>query len=81
MEHGRALPGGKNRASYEKHSQHKFAGNLAKYKTPMLVIHNDLDFRGVRSSEGIQLFTTLGNARGVAVADSSTSPTRGHWGC
>src|SRR5579884_988148 len=54
-EHG-GPPWGKNRASYEKHSPHRYAANLAKFKTPMLVIHNDLDFR-VPVSEGLQLFT------------------------
>ena len=43
------------RDSYEKHSPHKFAKN---FKTPMLIIHNDRDYR-VPVSEGIQLFTTL----------------------
>jgi dipeptidyl aminopeptidase/acylaminoacyl peptidase len=56
-EHG-GPPWGKNRNSYDKHSPHKFAVNLQKHKTPMLIIHNDLDFR-VPVSEGLQLFTTL----------------------
>ena len=40
-EHG-GPPWGKNRDSYEKHSPHRYAKN---FKTPMLIIHNDLDFR------------------------------------
>ncbi len=74
-EHG-GPPWGKNRASYEKHSPHKFAGNLAKFKTPMLVIHNDLDFR-VPVSEGIQLFTTL-KRQGVE-SRFINFPDEGHW--
>lgn len=74
-EHG-GPPWGKNRASYEKHSPHKFAANLAKYKTPMLVIHNDLDFR-VPVSEGIQLFTTL-KRQGVE-SRFINFPDEGHW--
>jgi dipeptidyl aminopeptidase/acylaminoacyl peptidase len=74
-EHG-GPPWGKNRASYEKHSPHKFAANLAKYKTPMLIIHNDLDFR-VPVSEGIQLFTTL-KRQGVE-SRFINFPDEGHW--
>ncbi len=53
-EHG-GPPWGSNRESYEKHSPHRLAAN---FKTPMLIIHNDLDFR-VPVSEGQQLFTAL----------------------
>lgn len=74
-EHG-GPPWGKNRASYEKHSPHKFAANLSKFKTPMLIIHNDLDFR-VPVSEGIQLFTTL-KRQGVE-ARFINFPDEGHW--
>jgi dipeptidyl aminopeptidase/acylaminoacyl peptidase len=52
-EHG-GTPWGK-RDSYEKHSPHRYAQN---FKTPMLIIHNDNDFR-VPMGEGFQLFTTL----------------------
>jgi dipeptidyl aminopeptidase/acylaminoacyl peptidase len=44
-----------NRDSYEKYSPHRYAQN---FKTPMLIIHNDNDFR-VPMGEGYQLFTTL----------------------
>ncbi len=74
-EHG-GTPWGKNRASYEKHSPHKLAANLGKYKTPMLIIHNDLDFR-VPVSEGIQLFTTL-QRQGVP-SRFINFPDEGHW--
>jgi dipeptidyl aminopeptidase/acylaminoacyl peptidase len=74
-EHG-GPPWGKNRASYEKHSPHKLAANLGKFKTPMLIIHNDLDFR-VPVSEGIQLFTTL-KRQGVE-SRFINFPDEGHW--
>ncbi len=69
-------PWGKNRNSYEKHSPHKFAANLGKFKTPMLIIHNDLDFR-VPVSEGIQLFTTL-QRQGIE-SRFVNFPDEGHW--
>lgn len=74
-EHG-GPPWGKNRASYEKHSPHKQAANLGKFKTPMLIIHNDLDFR-VPVSEGLQLFTTL-QRQGVE-SRMINFPDEGHW--
>lgn len=62
-----------NRDSYEKHSPHKFAKN---FKTPMLVIHNDLDFR-VPVSEGLQLFTTL---QRLGIPSRMVNfPDEGHW--
>ncbi|MCI0682491.1 MAG: S9 family peptidase [Gemmataceae bacterium] len=74
-EHG-GPPWGKNRHSYEKHSPHRFAANLGKFKTPMLIIHNDLDFR-VPVSEGIQVFTTL-QRQGVP-SRFINFPDEGHW--
>jgi dipeptidyl aminopeptidase/acylaminoacyl peptidase len=71
-EHG-GPPWGKNRASYEKHSPHRLAKN---FKTPMLIIHNDLDFR-VPVSEGIQLFTTL-QRLGIP-SRCINFPDEGHW--
>lgn len=47
-----------NPEAYDKFSPHKYAINLLKFKTPMLVIHNELDYR-VPVTEGMQLFTTL----------------------
>jgi dipeptidyl aminopeptidase/acylaminoacyl peptidase len=61
------------RDAYEKHSPHRFAEN---FKTPMLIIHNDLDFR-VPVSEGYQLFTTL-QRLGVP-AKMINFPDEGHW--
>jgi dipeptidyl aminopeptidase/acylaminoacyl peptidase len=74
-EHG-GPPWGKNRHSYEKHSPHRFAANLEKFRTPMLIIHNDLDFR-VPISEGIQVFTTL-QRLGVP-SRFINFPDEGHW--
>jgi dipeptidyl aminopeptidase/acylaminoacyl peptidase len=74
-EHG-GPPWGGNRASYEKHSPHKLAGNLGKFKTPMLVIHNDLDFR-CPIGQGLELFTSL-QRQGVA-SKMINFPDEGHW--
>jgi dipeptidyl aminopeptidase/acylaminoacyl peptidase len=71
FEHGGAP--WKNRESYEKFSPHRFA---EQFKTPMLVIHNDLDFR-VPISEGYQLFTTL-QRLGVP-SKLINFPDEGHW--
>jgi dipeptidyl aminopeptidase/acylaminoacyl peptidase len=70
-EHG-GPPWGK-RESYEKHSPHRFAQH---FKTPMLIIHNDLDFR-VPVSEGFQLFTTL--ERLSVPVKMINFPDEGHW--
>jgi dipeptidyl aminopeptidase/acylaminoacyl peptidase len=61
------------RDSYEKHSPHRFAKN---FKTPMLIIHNDLDFR-VPVAEGLQLFSTL-QRLGVP-SKMINFPDEGHW--
>jgi dipeptidyl aminopeptidase/acylaminoacyl peptidase len=74
-EHG-GPPWGPNRHSYEKHSPHRLAANLQKYRTPMLIIHNDLDFR-VPVSEGIQVFTTL-QRLGIP-SRFINFPDEGHW--
>jgi dipeptidyl aminopeptidase/acylaminoacyl peptidase len=70
-EHG-GPPWGR-REAYEKHSPHRFAQH---FQTPMLIIHNDLDFR-VPVGEGLQLFTTL-QRRGVP-AKLINFPDEGHW--
>jgi dipeptidyl aminopeptidase/acylaminoacyl peptidase len=59
--------------SYKKHSPHLYAKD---FKTPMLIIHNDLDFR-VPVAEGLQLFTTL-QRLGVP-ARMINFPDEGHW--
>ncbi len=71
-EHG-GPPWGKNRHSYEKHSPHRYA---QKFKTPMLIIHNDLDFR-VPVSQGHELFTTLQRLR--IPSKFINFPDEGHW--
>lgn len=61
------------RDSYEKYSPHRFAKN---FKTPMLIIHNDMDFR-VPTAEGFQLFTTLQRLR--VPSRMINFPDEGHW--
>jgi dipeptidyl aminopeptidase/acylaminoacyl peptidase len=72
----RGPPWGPNRKSYEKHSPHRLAANLAKFKTPMLIIHNDKDFR-CPIGQGHELFTTL-QRLGVA-SRMINFPDEGHW--
>jgi dipeptidyl aminopeptidase/acylaminoacyl peptidase len=74
-EHG-GPPWGKHRDSYEKFSPHKKAANLGKFKTPMLLIQNDLDFR-CPVSQGQELFTAL-KRQGVE-ARYINFPDEGHW--
>jgi dipeptidyl aminopeptidase/acylaminoacyl peptidase len=71
-EHG-GPPWAVKRDSYEKHSPHRFAKN---FKTPMLIIHNDLDFR-VPVAEGLQLFTTLQRLK--VPSKMINFPDEGHW--
>jgi dipeptidyl aminopeptidase/acylaminoacyl peptidase len=71
-EHG-GPPWAVKRDSYEKHSPHLFAKN---FKTPMLIIHNDLDFR-VPVAEGLQLFTTLQRLK--VPSKMINFPDEGHW--
>jgi dipeptidyl aminopeptidase/acylaminoacyl peptidase len=71
-EHG-GPPWGVQRESYEKHSPHRYAKD---FKTPMLVIHNDRDFR-VPVSEGLQLFTTL-QRMGIP-SKMINFPDESHW--
>ncbi|MBX7104937.1 MAG: S9 family peptidase [Gemmataceae bacterium] len=74
-EHG-GPPWGVDRKSFEKYSPHRFAGNLGKYKTPMLIIHNDLDFR-CPLGQGQELFTAL-QRQGVP-SRFVNFPDEGHW--
>ena len=66
-------PPWKNRAQYEKFSPHLFA---AKFKTPTLVTHGELDFR-VPIDQGLQLFTTL--KRQNVPSRLLYFPDEGHW--
>ncbi len=61
---------------YREFSPHTFAGNLGKYKTPMLVIHNDLDFR-CPIGQGHELFQGL-QRQGVP-SRFINFPDEGHW--
>ncbi|MBI4546609.1 MAG: S9 family peptidase [Ignavibacteriae bacterium] len=58
---------------FDKHSPHKYAAN---FKTPNLIIHNELDYR-VPFSEGMQLFTTL-QRKGIP-SKLLYFPDEGHW--
>jgi dipeptidyl aminopeptidase/acylaminoacyl peptidase len=69
-------PWGKNRNSYEKFSPHRLAANLGKYRTPMLLIQNDLDFR-CPVGQGYELFTAL-QRQGVP-SRFINFPDEGHW--
>ncbi len=58
---------------FDKFSPQKYAAN---FKTPMLIIHNELDFR-VPITEGQQLFTML-QRRGIP-SKFLSFPDEGHW--
>lgn len=58
---------------FDKYSPHRFAAN---FKTPNLIIHNELDYR-VPLTEGQQLFTTL-QRKGVP-SKFLYFPDEGHW--
>lgn len=61
---------------YREFSPHAKAGNLGKYKCPMLVIHNDLDFR-CPIGQGHELFSAL-QRQGVP-SRFVNFPDEGHW--
>jgi dipeptidyl aminopeptidase/acylaminoacyl peptidase len=61
---------------YAEFSPHKKAANLGKHKTPMLVIHNDLDFR-CPIGQGHELFSAL-QRQGVP-SRFVNFPDEGHW--
>lgn len=73
-EHG-GLPWNKA-DDYAKYSPHKKAGNLGKYKTPMLLIQNDLDFR-CPIGQGHELFSAL--QRQKVPSRFINFPDEGHW--
>src|SRR5437867_3517331 len=66
-------PPWKSRDVYRKWSPHLFAD---KFKTPMLVIHGQLDYR-LDVSEGLQLFTTLQRLK--VPSKMLYFPDEGHW--
>ena len=73
-EHG-GLPWEKP-GKYREFSPHVKAGNLARYKVPMLIIHNDLDFR-CPIGQGHELFSAL-QRQGVP-SKLINFPDEGHW--
>ncbi len=73
-EHG-GLPWEKP-GKYAEFSPHKRAGELGKNKTPMLIIHNDLDFR-CPIGQGHELFSAL--QRQAVPSRFVNFPDEGHW--
>lgn len=63
----------KNKASYKKHSPHEYVG---KWDTPILVIHNEKDFR-VPLGEGLQAFNAA-QLQGIP-SRFMYFPDEGHW--
>ena len=61
---------------YREFSPHAKAGNLGRHQTPMLVIHNDLDFR-CPIGQGHELFSAL-QRQGVP-SRMVNFPDEGHW--
>jgi dipeptidyl aminopeptidase/acylaminoacyl peptidase len=61
---------------YAEFSPHKRAGELGKNKCPMLVIHNDYDFR-CPIGQGHELFTAL--QRQKVPSKFVNFPDEGHW--
>ncbi len=61
---------------YREFSPHTRAGELGKHKTPMLIIHNDYDFR-CPIGQGHELFTAL-QRQGVP-SRFINFPDEGHW--
>ena len=62
-----------NRAMYDKWSPEMFAAN---FKTPLLVVHGQMDYR-LDVSEGFQLFTTLQRLK--VPSKMLYFPDEGHW--
>ncbi|HET6572539.1 MAG TPA: S9 family peptidase [Fimbriiglobus sp.] len=73
-EHG-GLPWEKP-GKYREFSPHTRAGHLSQYKVPMLIIHNDLDFR-CPIGQGHELFSAL-QRQGVP-SRFLNFPDEGHW--
>lgn len=61
---------------YREFSPHARAGKMKEYKTPMLIIHNDLDFR-CPIGQGHELFTTLQRLK--IPSRFVNFPDEGHW--
>jgi len=65
-----------NEDGYKKYSPFKRADEFGKHKTPMLVIHGELDFR-VPYTQGLELYTAL-QRQGVP-SRLVIFPDEGHW--
>lgn len=65
-----------DRAEYERWSPHRFAAEYGKFKTPMLVIHGEQDYR-VPYTQGLELFSAL-QRQGVP-SKLLLFPEEGHW--
>ncbi len=65
-----------NKAMYDRWSPHMHAADFGKYKTPMLVIAGELDYR-VPYSQSMDLFTAL-QRQGVP-SKLMIFPDEGHW--
>jgi dipeptidyl aminopeptidase/acylaminoacyl peptidase len=63
-------------AAYEKWSPSTYAAEFAKYRTPTLVVHGELDFR-VPYTQGLELFTAL--QRQDVPSRLLIFPDEGHW--
>jgi dipeptidyl aminopeptidase/acylaminoacyl peptidase len=63
----------KNKENYKKHSPHRY---VDKWDTPILIIHNELDYR-VPVSEGMQAFTAA-QSRNIP-SRFLYFPDEGHW--
>lgn len=63
----------KNKENYKKHSPHQYVDN---WNTPILVIHNELDYR-VPLSEGMQAFTAA--QQKMIPSKFLYFPDEGHW--
>jgi dipeptidyl aminopeptidase/acylaminoacyl peptidase len=65
-----------NRTEYDKWSPHRFAAAYGRFKTPMLVIHGEQDYR-VPYTQGLELFSAL-QRQGVP-SRLLLFPDEGHW--
>jgi dipeptidyl aminopeptidase/acylaminoacyl peptidase len=70
-------PWGPNMPSdYQKFSPHKFAEKIGQFKTPHMIIHNDLDYR-CPINQGLEHFTAL--QRQNVPSRLLNFPDEGHW--
>jgi dipeptidyl aminopeptidase/acylaminoacyl peptidase len=69
-------PWGPTEADYAHFSPHHLADRLGRFRTPHLVIHNDLDYR-CPINQGLELFTAL-QKQGVP-SSFLNFPDEGHW--